>query len=284
MATNYPINPRVRAYGKARIDIAKRAKNAEEWNKLWLPASNSFPLVWGEAWKHCVEYKVEDFPAEVGFFIDVLGFQINAFDPGYAMFTSPQGEFFFAVVPTHPGDRPTPTDAIRLQFLVKDILATTRELEKRGIDFDQAPQPIQPGSSVIISGFRTPNGIPVELWGVNGLAAPSENKQEDLRQDKNDNEEDIGDGEEDEELLEDDEFLEDDEGEPVESDDADVDETGIAIDEEDEDEDDVSLDSESEDGDEVDEEADLDDDLYDDELDDEDFELDEDEDDDGFEQ
>jgi catechol 2,3-dioxygenase-like lactoylglutathione lyase family enzyme len=166
MSTNYPINPRIRAYGKARIDIADRAKNPTDWEKLWKLPSNSFPFVWGEAWKQCVEYRVDDFAAEVGFFIDVLGLPVNAFDPGYAMFTSPQRDFFFAVVPTPHSEQSTPPDAIRLQFMVNDILATTHELEQRGISFEQLPQPLRPGSSLSIGYFRTPHGISIELWGM----------------------------------------------------------------------------------------------------------------------
>lgn len=166
MSTNYPVNPRVRAYGKARIDIAQRAKNPTDWEKLWKTPSNHFPFIWGESWKHCVEYKVDDFAAEVGFFIDVLGLPVNAFDPGYAMFTSPQGDFFLSIVPSPQGEPSTPPDAIRLQFMLIDIFATTRELENRGIAFEQLPEPVQPGSSLYISYFRTPHGICVDLWGM----------------------------------------------------------------------------------------------------------------------
>jgi hypothetical protein len=93
MVTKYPVSARIRALGKARLDIAARAKSQADWESLWKPPSNPFPFAWGETWKQCVEYKVDDFPAEVGFFIDVLGLPVNAIDPDYAMFTSPQGLF-----------------------------------------------------------------------------------------------------------------------------------------------------------------------------------------------
>jgi catechol 2,3-dioxygenase-like lactoylglutathione lyase family enzyme len=176
MSTNYPINPRVRAYGKARIDIAERAKNPADWEKLWKPPSATFPFVWGETWKQCVEYRVDDFAAEVGFFIDVLGLPVNAFDPGYAMFTSPHGDFFFSVVPTPHAEQSTPPEAIRLQFMVKDIMATALELEQRGIFFEQPPQPLRPDSSLSIGIFRTPHGICVELWGMLKAATSSDVK------------------------------------------------------------------------------------------------------------
>jgi catechol 2,3-dioxygenase-like lactoylglutathione lyase family enzyme len=174
MATNYPVNPRVRAFGKARLDIAGRAKNQAQWEKLWKHPAFPFPFVWGESWKQCVEYRVDDFPAEVGFYTDILGLPINALDPSYAMFTSPQGDFFFSVVPTHHSESSTPPDAFRLQFMVQDILATTQQLLSRGIDFEQTPQPLHPGSSLSIASFRTPHGINVELWGMVETAITSQ--------------------------------------------------------------------------------------------------------------
>jgi len=165
MATNYPVNPRVRAFGKARIDIARRASSQDDWQKLWKRPAYSFPFAWGDAWKQCIEYKVDDFAAEVGFFIDVLGLPINAFDPDYAMFTSPHGDFFFAVVPALEGHS-TPPDALRLQFMVADIFETTAELEQRGIAFESPPAPVNSGSALHIAWFRTPHGICVDLWGM----------------------------------------------------------------------------------------------------------------------
>jgi len=278
MATIYPVNPRIRAYGKARIDIAQRVKNPEDWEKLWVRPSNPFPFIWGESWKHCVEYKVDDFPAEVGFFIDVLGLEVNAFDPGYAMFTSPQGDFFLAVVPAPAGGNSTPPDALRLQFMVIDILTTTRELEKRGIVFDQPPQSIQPGSSHWISSFHTPHGIPVDLWGI-VAAETSPSVKSDLHNRIGDDDDPL-DGDE-EEHLEGNELVEDDEGELIEDEDTDVDETGAHLDEdessEDEEDEEKLIFDEGEDADE-DEEDDEDLEFDDDDLeDDEDgLELDED--------
>lgn len=161
----FHISPRIRAYGKARIDIAQRAKSRDEWQSMWKPPANEFPFQWGSYWKQCIEYRVEDFAAEVGFFIDVLGFPVNAFDPDYAQFTSPVGEFFIAVVPVLDGQAPTPADAIRLQFMVADLVETAEELERRGVLFEQKPEPCQPESNLYIGSFRTPHGILVELWG-----------------------------------------------------------------------------------------------------------------------
>lgn len=162
---NYHVNPRFRAYGKARIDIAQRAATRDDWDRLWKKSTYPFPFSWGKSWKQCVEYKVADFPAEVGFFIDILGFPVNAFDPDYAMFTSPNGEFYLSVVPILDSEEVTAPDAIRLQFMVEHILETAVELERRGVKFEQWPTQSSGNSSLLIGSFRTPNGIGIDLWG-----------------------------------------------------------------------------------------------------------------------
>jgi catechol 2,3-dioxygenase-like lactoylglutathione lyase family enzyme len=164
MATQIHVNPRFRAYGKARLDIARRAATRQDWAELWKPPMHGFPFKWGRYWKQCIEYRVDDYPAEIGFYIDVLGFPVNAFDPNYAQFTSPDGEFYIAVVPAQAYLPATPADAVRLQFMVDDLKTTAAELEKRGVNFEQQPEPIQPGSQLYLASFLTPHGITIELW------------------------------------------------------------------------------------------------------------------------
>lgn len=159
------VSSRVRAYGKARLDIASRARSSIDWDRLWKKPLNPFPFAWDELWKQCIEYRVDDFAAEVGFFIDVLGFSVNAFDPDYAMFTSPLGEFYFSVVPVRQGEKSTPPESFRLQFLIRDILQTAEELLRRGIAFENWPRPCTPGSNLFIGTFRSPHGIAIDLWG-----------------------------------------------------------------------------------------------------------------------
>jgi catechol 2,3-dioxygenase-like lactoylglutathione lyase family enzyme len=170
------INPRIRAYGKARIDIAQRAATRDDWDRLWKKSTYPFPFTWGKSWKQCIEYKVADFPAEVGFFIDVLGFPVNAFDPDYAMFTNPGGDFYFSVVPVENKAEVTSPDSIRLQFMVERIMDTAVELERRGVKFDQWPGVSSSSSSLIIGSFRTPNGISIELWGFEQLEGDLEDQ------------------------------------------------------------------------------------------------------------
>ena len=165
MPPNHHINPRFRAYGKARIDITRRAQSEAEFQQLWRQPVNSFPFEFSNEWKFCVEYKVDDFAAEVGFYIDILGFPVIAFSPSYAQFTDPQGDFRISVASLRDGEKSTPADTLRLQFMVKDILQLAEMLEKRGIIFERKPEPIQEGSSQAVGYFRTPHGICMDLWG-----------------------------------------------------------------------------------------------------------------------
>ncbi|RMF45166.1 MAG: hypothetical protein D6755_08380 [Anaerolineae bacterium] len=158
------INPRFRAYGKARLDIARRAHTRQDWEALWKPTMHPFAFTWGERWRHCIEYRVDDFAAEVGFFIDVLGFPVNAFNEAYAMFTSPDEAFHLAVLPADETHAATPPDALRLQFMIAHLESTVDELERRGVTFAVSPRPLRPGSPMHIAVFHTPHGIPVELW------------------------------------------------------------------------------------------------------------------------
>ncbi len=161
---SHHINPRFRAYGKARLDIARRAHSRQDWERLWKPTMHPFAFRWGTRWKHCIEYRVDDFAAEVGFFIDVLGFPVKAFNESYAMFTSPDEAFYLAILPADERHPATPPDALRLQFMISALERTVEELARRGVEFALPPQPIAPGSSMHIAVFHTPHGLPVELW------------------------------------------------------------------------------------------------------------------------
>jgi catechol 2,3-dioxygenase-like lactoylglutathione lyase family enzyme len=292
MLTNYPVNPRIRAYGKARIDLAMRLNSSADWDEHWKPPSNPFPFTWGESWKHCIEYRVDDFAAEVGFFIDVLGFSVNALDHSYAMFTSPQQDFFFAFVPTQANEAPTSADAFRLQFMVKDVNATYRELRRRSIAFELAPQPLCPASSFQIASFRTPNGIPVEIWGIsleNSIPLPEmkfgkklqelvySNQKGEQAGDEDEDADEL-DGEYEDDGLDDDGFdkdeQEDDEFDEESDENGDMHAPGEEDEEEDADEEDLG--EEEEDEDEFDEDDYEEEEDDDDEYDEDDYEIDED--------
>lgn len=164
--TRYPINPRFRAYGKARLDVTQRAKDELDWQALWREPFYPFPFTWEGAYRHCIEYKVDDFPAEVGFFIDFLGFHVIGFSPSYAQFTTPDGEFTFAVSAIQEGEDSTDPDSLRFQFMIQYMEDTITELEQRGIQVERLRRPMQDGPARLYAYMRTPHGVRVDFWGV----------------------------------------------------------------------------------------------------------------------
>jgi catechol 2,3-dioxygenase-like lactoylglutathione lyase family enzyme len=164
MATQYRVDPRVRAYGKARIDVTRRAHDEREWQSLWHEPRFPFPFTWADGWKQCMQYTVEDFAAEIGFFIDVLGFPVSAFSPNYAQFTSPDQAFFFGVAAAHEGGQVTPPDSLGIQFMLSDLESAIQQLEQRGVVFERKPE--AGAASPPIAVLRTPHGVSIELWGA----------------------------------------------------------------------------------------------------------------------
>jgi hypothetical protein len=162
----FRVDPRVRAYGKARIDITRRAKDEQEWQRQWKEPRYPFPFTWGQGLKHSFQYQVEDFAAEVGFWMDVLGLPAYAFSPSYATFTSPDQAFAFSVAAAPENSGGTPPDTIRIQFMVGDISGAIEELERRGVFFEQKPGfSASPPPLLNCGCFRTPHGICVDLLG-----------------------------------------------------------------------------------------------------------------------
>lgn len=154
-----------RQYGEERIGIAAKAKSTEDWQQLWTSPAHPYPFIWGTCWKMCMEYRVDDYAAEVGFFLDVLGLDSISISPEFTLLTNPAQDFVFSVKPAG-SQGSTPPDALRLQFMLSGLLDTFAELEDRGILFSDLLHPCEDGSSLYTCVFQTPHGIAVDLWGL----------------------------------------------------------------------------------------------------------------------
>ncbi len=160
------------ALGAERLDIATTAKSPEEWQKRWKDTSAAFPFKWGSCWTATMTYQVEDYAAEIGFFVDGLGFKCNAISPDFTMLAAPDRSYFFCVVPVPEGGRATPSDTFHLSFMLDDIDASTEAIDARGIAFDERPAPWGEGAPMKKGSLRTPNGVRVECWGL--VSSPAE--------------------------------------------------------------------------------------------------------------
>lgn len=154
-----------RALGAARIQLSTELKTPEDWQERWTAPEHGFPFEFGTCWNQCTAYGVEDYAAEVGFFHDVLGFTANALSPGFAMFTSPDKAFYFAVVPAGEEMQATAPEALDLGFLVNDLPGVEAELERRGVAVAEPCAPLE-GTPMLKAGLRTPNGIRITLWSM----------------------------------------------------------------------------------------------------------------------
>jgi len=146
-------------YGVARVDVARVVKSADDWNRLYVEPANPFAFEWGSCWNAAIEYEVKDFEPEVGFFVDGLGFQINALSPEFCMVMSPAKDCYISF-----GKGEANAQGFSLQFMLKELLATCRELTSRGITLVEPSAP-EPNSSLGVAYLQTPAGIPIKLWG-----------------------------------------------------------------------------------------------------------------------
>ena len=166
-STKKSLHSASKAFGAKRLKTAQHCKSRGDWERLWKKSAHPFVFKPGDCWTHCSEYAVKDFAAEVGFWIDVLGFSVNAFGADYAMFCPENKSYFFSVVPAVGKRKATKLDALRLSFMLDGIKEVGKKLIKRGIQFDEALAPYGSPNSPMYRGlFRTPAGIQVELWGM----------------------------------------------------------------------------------------------------------------------
>jgi hypothetical protein len=197
------------------------------------------------------------------------------------------------------------SDAIHLQFMVKEFILTSHALRQRGITFATTLLRLYPDPVPLLRTSNTPHGISLELWGMLEPFAPTQPELVKTNNainpgDDGDIEEDDGSGkdieyesDEDENIGEvagsngddrgdEDRFDDDDEGEEIEGDghDADEEDDLESIDEIDEEEDDADLDDHEQDEEFDDDDDEDDEDEYgtdwdedEDEYDDDDDEL-----------
>jgi catechol 2,3-dioxygenase-like lactoylglutathione lyase family enzyme len=159
-------NSRLREVGEQLIEMSRNASTQEDWQKIWAMAKPDISFEWGPCWKQSAEYRVDDFAAEVGFYFNVIGLSLFTLNPDAVMFTSPDKAFLLAVAPATDEEPAVHPNSFRVEFMVDDINATVKELESRGLGFDEVARPWGDSNPMQVARFRTPNGIGVTLWGM----------------------------------------------------------------------------------------------------------------------
>jgi catechol 2,3-dioxygenase-like lactoylglutathione lyase family enzyme len=156
---------RVTELGRERIRMAGSIA-PERWKEEWPEPKVAFPFAL-DGWKQCLCYVVDDYAAEVGFYVDVLGLPAPLFGPDNALLTSPGKDFYFQIAEVTEDEKATPPDTIGLMFYVSNMMEACAELESRGVVFDDPPTPMGgPDSTFYSAEFHSPHGVAVNLWGV----------------------------------------------------------------------------------------------------------------------
>jgi catechol 2,3-dioxygenase-like lactoylglutathione lyase family enzyme len=121
------------------------------------------PLPWnfdGTVFRCAWEYPVRDFEAEVGFYIDVLGFTTIALDDEYALFTTADEDFTFACR-RHPEASPDYSGHI-LCLMTKGIELISEAFEARMGDGNVARVAGSPVQAVLR--VASPAGLQIDIW------------------------------------------------------------------------------------------------------------------------
>lgn len=151
--------------GRNRMEIVRTNSSKEELDAAW-PQVPEFAFEWGDCWNACVEYSVEDFDAEVAFYLDGLGCRPNALSVDYAMFKAPDDSFYIGFNRASESLPATPSGALHVCFMVRNVAKTIDELERRGVTVVSRPEP-QGKEGVMVKGvLQSPNGTIVDLWDV----------------------------------------------------------------------------------------------------------------------
>jgi hypothetical protein len=154
-----------REFGAARLALADKCTAERSWQTDWEAPRRPFPIVWGDCWKAVFEVPVSDFVGDLGFFIDVLGLDVNALGPEYAMFMSPDQAFMFAIVPATGERQAIDGRSLSLQFMVQAIDRLAETLAERGVTVTPLRAEWGDDNPMRTTEFATPSGLHVKIWG-----------------------------------------------------------------------------------------------------------------------
>jgi catechol 2,3-dioxygenase-like lactoylglutathione lyase family enzyme len=121
------------------------------------------PLPWnfsGTVFRCAWEYPVADFEAEVGFYVDALGFTPLAIDHEYALFATPGNDLTFAC--RRHGDGNGDYSGHILCFMTRDIGAFTTALEARV--GSGAIQRLDGSPVQTVLRLLSPAGLQLDIW------------------------------------------------------------------------------------------------------------------------
>jgi hypothetical protein len=137
-----------RAIGSEAIQEAGTAVTPLPWNFT----STVFRCAW--------EYPVADFEAEVGFYLQTLGFSTLALDGEYALFTTPENDLTFAC--RRHRSRDTDYRGHILCFMTRDLETFAASLEDRV--GEGSVQRVDGSTVQTVLRVFSPAGLRIDIW------------------------------------------------------------------------------------------------------------------------
>jgi catechol 2,3-dioxygenase-like lactoylglutathione lyase family enzyme len=149
--------------GKSRLETLSKIRSPEDFEKMWKEPQDAAVLKWGDCWKACVEFAVPQLEAEVGFYIEVLGFGINATWDNRVMLISSDGAYTFTLYSDKDAQ---PANALKMQFMVSNIAEIDAAMRKCGVPYVQELKKVwgenNDMKTIVV---KTPSGIDLTVWG-----------------------------------------------------------------------------------------------------------------------
>ncbi|MEJ7839638.1 MAG: hypothetical protein WKF81_12530 [Thermomicrobiales bacterium] len=123
-----------------------------------------FPFRWDDStpFRHTFEYSVTEFETEVGFYSSIFGFETVALDDSYALFTSPQRDFWLSIRRASVESPESNPSGLFLMFMSHNFPIVRDHLERVGAGLVIADR-VEPGG-LRVSKFLSPAGLAIELW------------------------------------------------------------------------------------------------------------------------
>jgi hypothetical protein len=118
----------------------------------WIFQQTVFRCAW--------EYPVVGFEAEVGFYLDALGFTTIALDHDYALFTTPEEDFTFACR-RHHGPNHDLTGHV-LCFMTNNVETFAEAIVRRVPEGAVTRRDGSPVQTVL--GLQSPAGLQIDIW------------------------------------------------------------------------------------------------------------------------
>lgn len=165
-----PFVKKCQEFGKKRLSVVTHAVSEEAWNQQWTMPANHFFAEFGKIWQFTVQYYILDFKAELGFFTDILGFDVKMISEEFAMVVPPEEQFSISFSKVSRKQDASPGDSLSIQFFIRDLNQTYEKLGKLGVKFIKPPEEYDENGLFQKASFETPNGIPVILIGMKEIS------------------------------------------------------------------------------------------------------------------